>query len=90
MNLNPQPSTLNPKLNPKLGKYQVLRLIRVFRVIKGFRLLGSFRMIINALIRSVLPVTHVEYCFFKHKGFRMRVSFRMIINALIRSVLPVT
>ena len=39
------------------GKYQVARLIRVLRVIKGFKLLASFRMIINALTRSILPVT---------------------------------
>ena len=39
------------------GKYQALRLIRVLRVIKSLRLVKSFRSIINALTRSLLPVS---------------------------------
>lgn len=46
--------SLVPNLN--LPGLSVLRLVRVFRVVRLFRKVHSFRIIVNSLVRSIIPV----------------------------------
>ena len=50
------PVTLVALYNPSLPAVGVLRLLRVLRVLKLFQRLSSLRVIINALLKSILPV----------------------------------
>lgn len=52
------PVTFIAQYNPDLPAVGVLRLLRVLRVLKLFQRLSSLRVIINALLKSILPVAN--------------------------------